>query len=220
VGPPETSYAWNDGTALAYQVIGASEGPDLLFAPGSVTHVDVLWEEPRVERFLTRLASFSRLILTDPRGLGLSDRLTDVPTLDERVADIIAVLDAAGSERAALFGNADTGPPCIATAVLHPERVSHLILCGTYAKATWSDDYRLGWTEDDWADFERSVRGSWGKRESMRDVGPSADDEAFRSWYTTLMRQGASPRAVLLLGRMTMAVDVRESFPASPSRPW
>jgi class 3 adenylate cyclase len=213
VGPPETSYAWNDGTALAYQVIGASEGPDLLFAPGSVTHVDVLWEEPRVERFLTRLASFSRLILTDPRGLGLSDRLTDVPTLDERVADIIAVLDAAGSERAALFGNADTGPPCIATAVLHPERVSHLILCGTYAKATWSDDYRLGWTEDDWADFERSVRGSWGKRESMRDVGPSADDEAFRSWYTTLMRQGASPRAVLLLGRMTMAVDVRELLP-------
>ena len=76
-----------------------------------MTHLEVLWQEPRVERFLTRLAGFSRLILMDPRGLGLSDRLTDVPTLDERVDDLVAVLDAAGSERAALFGNADTGPP-------------------------------------------------------------------------------------------------------------
>ena len=114
----QTSYAWNEGTALAYQVAGtSSSGPDLLLTPGSVTHLEMLWQEPRVERFLTRVAGFSRLILMDPRGLGLSDRLTDVPTLDERVGDVLAVLDAAGSERAALFGNADTGPPCIATAV-------------------------------------------------------------------------------------------------------
>jgi class 3 adenylate cyclase len=207
---PETAYAWNDGTALAYQVVGTSTGPDLLFAPGSVTHLEVLWEEPRVERFLTRLAGFSRLILTDPRGLGLSDRLTDVPTLDERVADILAVLDAAKSDRAALFGNADTGPPCIATAALHPGRVSHLILCGTYAKASRSDDYQLGWTEEEWADFGRFVRNHWGKSESPREVAPSVvDDEGFRAWYGTLMRQGASPRAVLLLGEMTMTVDVR-----------
>jgi hypothetical protein len=113
-----TSYAWNDATAIAYQIVSTSSaGPDLLFAPGSVTHLELLWHEPRVERFLTRVSGFSRLIIMDPRGLGLSDRLTDIPTMDDRIGDLLAVLDAAGSERAALFGNADTGPPCIATAV-------------------------------------------------------------------------------------------------------
>ncbi len=210
---PETSYAWNEGTALAFQAVGSS-GPDLLFAPGSVTHVEVLWQEPRVERFLMRLAGFSRLILMDPRGLGLSDRLTEVPTLDERVADLISVLDAAGSERAALFGNADTGPACIAVAALHPARVSHLILCGTYAKAGWSDDYPIGRTEGEWSEFRRFVRENWGKSESNLRGAPSvADDEAFRTWYSSLMRQGASPRAVLLLGEMTKAVDVRPLLP-------
>jgi class 3 adenylate cyclase len=167
-----------------------------------------------VERFLTRVAGFSRLILMDPRGLGLSDRLTDVPTLDERVGDVLAVLDAAESERAALFGNADTGPACIATAVRHPDRVSHLILCGTWARSTWSDDYPYGWTDEDWSEFERFVREDWGRPESPRDVALSGDhDDAFRNWYATLMRQGASPRAVLLLGEMSRAVDVRSLLP-------
>jgi class 3 adenylate cyclase len=215
VNPQQTSYAWNDGTALAYQVVGASSGADLLFAPGSVTHLELLWQEPRVSRFLKRLAGFSRLILMDPRGLGLSDRLTDVPSLDERVADIVAVLEAAESERAALFGNADTGPPAIAMAVSHPERVTSLILCGTYAKARWSDDYPMGWTDEEWSDFQRWVRDDWGKEgDSLRNVAPSrVDDDEFRRWWASLMRLGASPRAVLLLGEMTMAVDVRDLLP-------
>jgi len=179
-----------------------------------VTHLEVLWQEPRVERFLTRVAGFSRLILMDPRGLGLSDRLTDVPTLDERVGDLLAVLEAAGSERAVLFGNADTGPPCIATAVQHPDRVSHLILCGTWPRSMRSDDYPFGWTDEDWSEFERFVREDWGKPESPRDAALlGAHDEAFRNWYATLMRQGASPRAVLLLGEMAKAVDVRAMLP-------
>jgi class 3 adenylate cyclase len=213
---PQTRYAWNAGTALAYQVIGTStSGPDLLLGPGSVTHLEVLWQEPRVERFLTRLAGFSRLILMDPRGLGLSDRLTDVPTLDERVDDLLAVLDAAGSERAALFGNADTGPPSIATAVRHADRVSHLILCGAWATATRSDDYPWGWTDEDWAEFERSVREDWGKTDRARDTAlAGGHDEAFGTWYATLMRQGASPRAILLLGEMSKAVDVRPLLPS------
>ena len=167
-----------------------------------------------MERFLTRVAGFSRLILMDPRGLGLSDRLTDVPTLDERVGDLLAVLDAAGSERVALFGNADTGPPCIATAVRHPDRVSHLILCGTWARSMRSDDYPYGWRDEDWMEFERFVREDWGRPESSRDVAVSGQhDEAFRNWYATLMRQGASPRAILLLGEMSKAVDVRSLLP-------
>ena len=128
---PQTSYAWNDGTALAYQIVGTS-GPDLLLVPGSVSHLEVLWDEPRVHRFLTRFAGFCRLIIMDPRGLGLSDRLTEIPTVEERVDDLLSVLDAAESERATLFGSADTGPPCIAAAVSHPDRVGGLILCGTY----------------------------------------------------------------------------------------
>jgi class 3 adenylate cyclase len=179
-----------------------------------VTHIELLWEEPSVARFLTRLASFSQLILMDPRGLGLSDRLTDVPTLDERVADLIAVLDAAGRERAALFGNADTGPPCIAMAVAHPGRVSHLILCGTWARSTWSDDYPFGWTDEDWAELERFVREDWGKLEAAGSASSRASDEAFLRWYATLMRQGASPRAMLLLAEMSRAVDVRSSLPS------
>ncbi len=215
MNPPPTSYAWNDGTALAYQVVGASSGPDLLFVPGSVTHLEVLWQEPSVSRFLTRLAGFSRLILMDPRGLGLSDRLTEVPTLDERVADVLAVLDAADSDRAALFGNADTGPPAIATAVSYPDRVTSLILCGTYAKASWSDDYRAGWTDEEWSDFQRWVRDDWGKEaDSLENVAPSrVDDNEFGRWWATLMRLGASPRAVLLLGEMTKSVDVRDLLP-------
>src|SRR5919198_5287739 len=196
VSRPQTSYAWNEGTALAYQVVGS--GPDLLLAPGSVTHLEVLWEEPRVTRFLNRLASFSRLVLMDPRGLGLSDRLTDVPTLDERVADLLSVLDAAGSERATLFGHADTGPACIAAAAQHPDRVSGLVLCGTYAKASWSEDYPLGWTEEDWAEFRQSVMDAWGTtRMAERGARAPAPDEAFRQWQATLERLGASPRAVL-----------------------
>jgi class 3 adenylate cyclase len=213
VSRPETSYAWNEGTALAYQALG-SAGHDLLLAPGSVTHLEVLWEEPRVRRFLTRLTGFSRLIVMDPRGLGLSDRLTEVPTVDERVADLLAVLDAAETERATLFGNADTGPACIAAAVTHPDRVGALILCGTYAKAAWSEDYPFGWTDEEFADFQRSVKEDWGRMESVDDVAPSmADDPAFLQWAATLMRAGASPRAVLLLAEMTMSVDVRPLLP-------
>jgi class 3 adenylate cyclase len=213
VDRPETSYAWNEGTALAYQIVGSS-GPDLLLIPGSVTHLEMLWEEPRVSRFLAKLAGFTRLILMDPRGLGLSDRLTEIPTLDERVADLLSVLDAAGSERAALFGNADTGPPCIAAAVSHPERVGGLILCGTYAKASRSDDYPWGWTDEQFADFRQFVRDEWGTTERMENIAPSmVADQAFMRWCATLSRVGASPRAILLLGEMTSSVDVRPLLP-------
>ena len=209
---PKTAYAWNEGTALAYQVVGS--GPDLLFIPGSVTHLEMLWQQPRVSRFLTRLASFCRLIMMDPRGLGLSDRLTEVPTIDERVTDLLSVLDAAESERATLFGNSDTGPACIAAAALHPERVGGLILCGTYARATPDEDHPWGWTHEEWEDFGRAVREGWGKSESFSNAAdPLTGDEDFRQWWETMMRVGASPRAILLLAEMTRQVDVRPFLP-------
>jgi class 3 adenylate cyclase len=150
----------------------------------------------------------------DPRGLGLSDRLTDVPTLEERVADLLSVLDATATERATLFGSADTGPACIAAAALHPDRINRLILFGTYAKGSWSEDYPFGWTDDDWERFVASVKEDWGTESSIEEIAPSlAHDEAFRQWFGTLGRLGASPRAVLLLGEMTRAVDVRPLLP-------
>jgi class 3 adenylate cyclase len=164
-----------------------------------------------VERFLRRLAAFSRLIVMDPRGLGLSDRLTETPTMQERVEDLISVLDAAESRSVTLFGNADTGPPCIAAAVAHPERIEALILCGTYAKASWSEDYPWGWTDEEFEDFRRVVRNEWGQASLRQDrIAPSmVDDQAFMQWAATLARVGASPRAIILLGEMTRSVDVR-----------
>ena len=206
----KTAYAWNEGTALAYQVVGSS-GPDLLFIPGSVTHLEMLWQQPRVSRFLTRVGNFCRLILMDPRGLGLSDRLTEVPTIEDRIADLLSVLDAAESESATLFGNSDTGPACIAAAALHPDRVGGLILCGTYARATPDEDHPWGWTDEEWEDFRRAVRDGWGK--GFENADPLAGDEDFRQWWATMMRAGASPRAILLLGEMTRNVDVRPLLP-------
>jgi class 3 adenylate cyclase len=206
---PNTSYAWNAGVAIAYQIVG-SAGPDLLFAPGSVTHLDVLWEEPRVRRFLTRLAGFSRLVIMDPRGLGLSDRVDAPPTMEERVGDIVAVLDAARCERATLVGTADTGPACIAVAALHPARVDRLILYGTYAKGSWSEDYPIGWSESEVADFQHYVQEDWATPARVELIAPSAvHDEAFQHWLMTLDRLGASPRAAIVLGEMTRQVDVR-----------
>lgn len=211
---PVTSYAWNDGVAIAYQVVGAAERPDLLFIPGAITHLDVQWEQPRVHRFLTRLGAFSRLILMDPRGLGLSDRVESPPTLEQRVGDILAVLDAAGSTRATLFGNADSGPPCVATAALHPDRVERLVLLGTYAKASWSEDYPIGWDDAASKDFQQFVRLDWGSSARVDLVAPSAaGDEAFRDWLVTLLRLGASPRAAMVLEDMSRLVDVREFLP-------
>jgi class 3 adenylate cyclase len=213
VNRPETSYAYNGEVAIAYQVVG-DEGPDLLVAPGSLTHLEHQWEDPRPARFLTRLASFSRLIVIDPRGLGLSDRVTEPPSMDERIGDLVAVLDAAGSERAALFGNADTGPPCIAAAVRDPDRVAALILCGTYPTANWSEDYPFGWKDEDWERFRTDVMESWGSDFRMEHVAPSAaGDGAFRQWNRTLLRLAASPRAAILLAEMTRATDVRDLLP-------
>jgi class 3 adenylate cyclase len=210
---PRTSYAYNGGVAIAYQVVG-SVGPDLLFAPGSFTHLEHQWENPHAERFLSRLAGFSRLVVMDPRGLGLSDRVTAVPTMEERVGDLLAVLDAAGSERASLLGNADTGPPCIAAAVQHPDRVAGLILVGTYATAMWSEDYPLGWTEEAWQAFRSNVREHWGSVGEFDNSAPSAaGDEAFQQWQASLLRLGASPSAAILLGEMTRATDVRDLLP-------
>ena len=129
---PENRYAKSGDVHIAYQVIGS--GPfDLVFVPGFISHVDHVWDEPRWSSFLERLASFSRLICFDKRGTGLSDRVSAIPTLEERMDDVRAVMDAVGSERAALFGISEGGPMSLLFAATHPDRTLALTLFGSYA---------------------------------------------------------------------------------------
>src|SRR6476661_5639336 len=133
---PETRYAKaRDGVSLAYQVVG--DGPrDLVLVPGWVSHLEAAWDEPSLARFFERLASFSRLILFDKRGTGLSDRVpeSELPTLETRMEDVLTVCGAAGSERAALLGHSEGGPMCLLFAATYPERTNALVLIGTYAR--------------------------------------------------------------------------------------
>jgi pimeloyl-ACP methyl ester carboxylesterase len=187
-----------------------------------ISHLEAFWDEPRMNRFLTRLASFSRLIAMDPRGPGLSDRVVEAPTLDQRVTDLLAVLEAAQSERATAFGFADAGPACIAAAAVHPDRVAGLILYATYAKGSWDEGYPFGWKDEDWAAWKRAVETEWGAAIRVELLAPSLDgDEGFRQWFATLTRLGASPRTAVLLGEMTRTVDVRPLLRsvADPRRP-
>src|SRR3954470_14349839 len=130
--PPDTQYAKSGPVNVAYQVIG--DGPlDLVLVPGFVSHVEVAWEEPRLARFLIRLAAFARLIVFDKRGTGMSDPVPGPPSMDERMEDIGAVMDAAGSERAAILGISEGGTLSLLFAAQHPERVTALVLYGSWA---------------------------------------------------------------------------------------
>src|SRR6266536_39563 len=153
--PPLTQYAQSGEISIAYQVTGDG-ALDLIVSPGFVSHVDHAWEEPSFARCLRRLASFSRLILFDKRGTGLSDREAGVPSLEQRMDDIRAVLDSAGSKRAAILGVSEGGPMSALFAATYPERTDALILYGTYARTAWAPDYPWGRRNDD-ADVRDAV---------------------------------------------------------------
>lgn len=207
--PPETRYARSGEVHIAYQVIGS--GPfDLVFVPGFISHVDYVWEEPRWSAFLERLASFSRLICFDKRGTGLSDRISAIPTLEERMDDVRAVMDAVGSERAALFGISEGGPMSLLFAATHPDRTLALTLYGSYAlfpTAVMSPE-RL-------AEYLEKVEELWGTGKLVPGFAPSlAEDVAFRKWWARFERLGASPSAVKTLMQMNSEIDIRGILPA------
>ena len=150
---PETHYARSGEVNIAYQVVG--EGPrDLVLVPGWVSNIEVFWEEPSMARFLQRLASFSRLILFDKRGTGLSDRVSDMPNLETRMDDVRAVMDAVRSTRAALLGYSEGGPLCMVFGATYPERTAAVVMIGSFARRTWAPDYPWGPTRED---YERRV---------------------------------------------------------------
>jgi pimeloyl-ACP methyl ester carboxylesterase len=180
---PETRYARSGDVNIAYQVVG--QGPrDLVVVPGWISNIDLFWGEPHVARFLERLASFSRLILFDKRGTGLSDRVSDMPDLETRMDDVRAVMDAASSERAALFGYSEGGPMCALFAATYPERTTALIMGGSYARRMWAPDYAWGTPRDTWADFLDALVRNWGGTVGLAERAPSlANDVHFRDWW-------------------------------------
>jgi pimeloyl-ACP methyl ester carboxylesterase len=208
---PETRYAKSGDVNIAYQVVG--EGPiDLLYVPGWVSHVEESWEEPSLASFLSRLASFSRLILFDKRGTGLSDRVPEheLPTLEQRMDDVRAVLEAAGSERAALFGYSEGGPMCTLFAATYPERTQSLVLYGSFAKRLAAPDYPWGKDPVERDDEYVFVEREWGQVKELSHYAPSrADDEAFMQRMATYRRRSASPGAAVALMRMNSQVDIR-----------
>jgi pimeloyl-ACP methyl ester carboxylesterase len=212
---PETRYAKSGDVNIAYQVVGS--GPlDLVLVPGWVSHVEWCWEEPGFVRFLRSLASFSRLILFDKRGTGLSDRVANdaLPTLEERMDDLRAVMDEVKSEQAALLGISEGGPMCTLFAATYPERTTALVTYGSYAKWTREKDYPWALTREEHEKALEVFSKKWGRPVGLRVFAPSvADDERFRNWFAKALRLGASPGAAAALYRMNIDVDIRHILP-------
>ena len=210
--PPETRYATSPGGLIAYQVMG--DGPiDLVYMSGGTSHIDVRWESPVFARFFERLASFSRLILFDRRGTGASDPipLDATPTWEEWADDLRAVLDAAGSERAAIFATLDGGPMAMVFAATQPERITALILGNTTAKLIATDDYPFGLSSEQYEAWLKLAEDGWGTEGFAESVSPSlAADPRMRAWFAKYMRASASPRTYVAQTRAIATLDVRE----------
>jgi len=206
--PPETRYARSGDVRIAYQVVGNGSF-DLVFVPGFVSNIDLFWETPEWAQFFSRLAGFSRLILFDKRGTGLSDRDVGIATLEERMDDLRAVMDAAGSERAGLFGMSEGGPMSLLFAATYPQRAQALVLYGSFAWHTqFSSDEELG------KEIERIDR-LWGTGRYFlgRYLPRGMSEEAACRLFARIERQSASPSAVKAIRRMLREIDVRHVLP-------
>ncbi len=209
----ETRYAKSGDVHIAYQVVG--DGPiDLVFVMGWVSHLDYLWDGPAA-RFLSRLASFSRLITFDKRGTGLSDRTPEMPTIEQRMDDVRAVMDAVGSQRAALLGISEGAAMCAVFAATYPERTAALVMYGAYAKREWHPDYPWAPTAVQRRAFYIAILQRWGGDVDLDTLAPSTiGDESFRQWWARYLQQSASPGAALALARMNTKIDIRQVLPA------
>ena len=214
---PETHYARSGDLNIAYQVVG--DGPrDVVYVPGWVSNVEVMWEDPGLARFLNRIASFSRLILFDKRGTGLSDPVSidDLPSLEVRMDDLRAVMDAVGSTSATLFGHSEGGNLSILFSGTYPDRSDGLILTGSYAKRLRSQDYPWAPTWEERVADSEIIENNWGDPEGIVEYyAPSrAEDQAFQAWISRYLRLSASPKAAAALNMMNTTIDVTGLLPA------
>lgn len=209
---PQTRWARAGDVDIAYQVVG--DGPfDLVLVPWFVTHIEHHWDEPRCAAFFDRLASFSRLILFDKRGNGLSDRIgagDRPPTLEERMDDVRAVMDAAGSERAALLGVSEGGPLALLYAAAFPERVSSLVLYGTFARLVEAPGYPAGMPPEAMNLLYDGFDEAWGDGVALSFMAPHEDDERFRRWWARLERLSMTPSGAAAVMRLNAEIDVRD----------
>ena len=210
---PETRYAKSGAVSVAYQVLG--DGPlDLVMVPGFVSHVEVAWEEPNLAHFLTRLASFSRLILFDKRGTGMSDPVAAPPTIDERIDDIRAVMDAAGSKQAAVFGVSEGGTLSLLFSLAHPERAKALIVYGSWARRLTGPGYPWGLDESELDEVLARMARGWATGEWWDGGLPTRfDDERHRKWWARYLRMSASPAMAENAIRMNCRIDIRDELP-------
>ncbi|MEP6908966.1 MAG: adenylate/guanylate cyclase domain-containing protein [Actinomycetota bacterium] len=214
LAPPDTRYTKSGDLNIAYQVVG--EGPfDLVYVPGWVSNIELMWEQPKAKRFLDRLASFSRLILFDKRGTGMSDRVPNerLPTLEERMDDVRAVLDAVGSESAALLGHSEGGSMSLLFAATYPARTRALALVGVFAKRIRSDDYPWAPTLEERLIAADEVERQWTVGVDFTNYAPSEDATVIQ-WVSSYLRRSASPGAAAALFRMNSLVDTRHILPA------
>jgi class 3 adenylate cyclase/pimeloyl-ACP methyl ester carboxylesterase len=214
---PETRYAKSGDVNIAYQVVGDGRF-DLIHVPPFVSNLELQWEDPVERRYFERLASFSRLIMFDKRGTGLSDRVA-VATLEERMDDLRAVMDAVGSHRAAVYGGSEGGALSVLFTATYPERVSALVLYGAYPRMAWAPDYPDGIPGDVWDEGLRYLEENWGRGEDgglpLYALTPDrADDPVFRKAHGRWERLSASPGAALAIQQMIRELDVRDLLPA------
>jgi pimeloyl-ACP methyl ester carboxylesterase len=206
---PETRYARNGDVRIAYQVLGR-EQPDLLVVPGLVSHLGLIWDDPELARFYESLAAFARLIVFDKRGTGLSDRDAPIAAMDTRLADTLAVMDAAGAARPAIFGISEGGKMSLTLAAGHPERVRALVLYGAFARSPTQD-----WPPGQVASRFNLIERAWGTGLLPPSVAPSkAGDEEFRRLWVRFERESASPAVAAALLRLDHDVDVSDMLPA------
>lgn len=207
--PPVTQYAKSGDIHIAYQAFG--QGPlNLVMVPGFVSNIENYWDEPDFARCLTRLASYARVVIFDKRGTGMSDRVTELPGLDQRMDDLRAVMDAAGMEEAALLGISEGAPLSVLFAATYPLRCKALVLYGSFSRFSY-------WfpTEEALEAFFGYVSQSWETGASLQRFAPSrANDSAFRGWWARNERLGASPSAVVALMRMNSQIDISGILPA------
>jgi class 3 adenylate cyclase len=192
------------------------DGPvELVFVPGFVSHLEVAIEYPALRRFFERLASFTRLVLYDKRGQGLSDRPASPPTLEEGMDDLRAVIQAAGLRRPSIFGVSEGGPMALLFAASHPASVDKLALFGTYARTVEADDFSIGFSLDNFDRMLERMRNEWGGPVLVPFFAPSlADDEAFLAWWGRMLRSGSSPSGAVNLMALYREIDVRHALPA------
>ena len=179
---PAIHYAQSGDVNIAYSIVG--KGPDLVLVPGWVSNIGAFWDNPLIAHFLERLSRFSRLILFDKRGTGLSDRNTKLPTLEERMDDVRAVMDAVDSKQAAVFGYSEGGALCVLFAATYPERTRALILFGTFAKRVWSPDYPWAPTPEERKVFFDKIADGWAEDQDLYSIAPSiaSDPVQCRLW--------------------------------------